>query len=382
MIKNEIFIIFADTDWGYIPVNKHQFALGISKYSKVIFIKKKLEISLRNLTALPNVLRKIICRVNKLNHNLTLYKPIGLPFAWYSVIRRVEKRMLTWDIRRIVGKQRPIVLYYHPLQIEYLKTFNEKISVYHCVDESTYDYHDERLPQNIVDAERILISSTDLAIFVSDPLRQRKKDSLQDSYVVPSGYNEELFSYKEEKKTDVPEELKELKHPIIGITGTLLDQLDLKIVLYLAQKNPAYNFVYLGPTGGDQDDTFYALVGSNNVHFLGYRTPYDVPRYVSKFDVCIMPHKKNVLNFSASPIKVFEYLALGKPVVSTPFPSLTELDHVIHFADGEEDFNNLLKQAIDDDNEYARLKRIEAVKEFTIESRVKQFLSIIETYLS
>lgn len=380
MTKNETFVIFADIDWGYIPLNKHHFAMGLSKYSKVIFIENKLEISFRNLTSLPNILRKAICRLNKINPNLVRYKPVGFPFARYNFIRRAEKRILVFDIRKLLGKERPIVLYYHPLQVEYVKAFNEKISIYHCVDESTYDYYDMRRSQHIADAEQDLISSTDFVIYVSNVLRHRKKDLAQKHYVIPSGYNEELFSYQK-YNTDVPEDLKELRRPIIGSVGTSLDRLDLRLILYLALKNPSYSFVFLGFIWGERDDTFHELAGLKNVYFMGYRTPYDVPRYVSRFDACIIPYKMSMFNTSASPIKAFEYLALGKPVVSTPFPSLAEFDHVILFTEEEKEFDYLLKEALKNDDEDARLKRVEAVRAFTIESRVRRFLSILEEYL-
>ncbi|WP_210517316.1 glycosyltransferase [Hymenobacter terricola] len=125
-----------------------------------------------------------------------------------------------------------------------------------------------------------------------------------------------LALYQAETPHEVPADLAAVPMPRIGYTGFLTTvRLDLGLLLMLARKRPDYHLVLVGPE--DADFRQSALHGLPNVHFLGNKTPAQLPAYVQHFDVCINPQAVNDVTQGNYPLKIDEYLAMGRPVVAT-----------------------------------------------------------------
>ncbi|HSP63712.1 MAG TPA: glycosyltransferase [Pyrinomonadaceae bacterium] len=133
------------------------------------------------------------------------------------------------------------------------------------------------------------------------------------------------------------------QHPIVGYYGAIADWFDLELMIYVARKRPNYTFVLLG---GVFDVDVSELGGLQNVRLLGQQPYVTMPQYLYHFDACLIPFKTNRTTEATDPVKVYEYLSAGKPVVSVALPELESLRDLLYLARDREDFLLQLDQAL------------------------------------
>lgn len=166
---------------------------------------------------------------------------------------------------------------------------------------------------------------------------------------------------------------------IIGYYGALACWMDYELVKYLAINRPEYDIVFLGVK---YDDSFEKskLDKYENIHFLGKRN-YDIlPNYASKFDVCTIPFKVNEITKATSPVKLFEYMALGKPIVTTEMNECKKYKSVA-IAKNKEEYIELIDSAIklQDDLKYKEILKKEAMDN-TWEKKAQIIINLLEKY--
>jgi glycosyltransferase involved in cell wall biosynthesis len=128
--------------------------------------------------------------------------------------------------------------------------------------------------------------------------------------------------------------------------GCIDSRFDAPLYEHLAKKRPEWNFVIVGPLTGKPSATVSRLKEMANVHFLGPRERSDLPAYLKYFDVCTIPYVCNTLSQSIFPLKFFEYLSAGRPVVSTNLPELLPYNRYVHVAQTPDAFENALEQSL------------------------------------
>ena len=139
-----------------------------------------------------------------------------------------------------------------------------------------------------------------------------------------------------EAPSSVPADIAHLPGPVIGYVGNLRGRLDVALIEELARVHPEWSLVLVGSAHGNPE--VLRLQGLRNVHFTGPRTYEEAKRYIRHFDVAIMPHLRNALSDSMNPLKLYVYVALGKPVVSTRVSNIDELRDHVAIADDGPDF--------------------------------------------
>jgi GT2 family glycosyltransferase len=144
-----------------------------------------------------------------------------------------------------------------------------------------------------------------------------------------------------------------VKYPIIGYYGAIADWFDMELMIDVALRRPDYTFVLLG---GLWDADTSGLAALPNVHLLGLQPYETMPQYLYHFDVCIIPFKINPITEATDPVKVYEYLSAGKPVVSVDLPELSPCSQYIYIAKDPDDFVAQLDRAVteEDDDMVAR----------------------------
>jgi glycosyltransferase involved in cell wall biosynthesis len=146
---------------------------------------------------------------------------------------------------------------------------------------------------------------------------------------------------------DVPQDLREIPRPIIGYYGTLTDSNDWKTIDYCAARRPQYSFVLIGK----KEITSTGMEELPNVHFLGPRPYQQIGDYGAAFDVAFMFWIRRDWIKNCSPLKLKEYLALGKPVVSTRIEEVErEYSDIVYSAETPEEFLSALDAAVTEDN--------------------------------
>jgi len=221
-----------------------------------------------------------------------------------------------------------------------------------------------------------LVRKSDAVICNSYDFEKYNKQFNQNSYYIGNGVDLELFDIK--KQYEVPNELKNIPKPIIGYVGALLSlRLDIDLMISSAISNPDKSFVFIGP----EDDEFAKskLHELENVYFLGKRHKNIVPAYVNHFDVCINPQIVNEVTIGNFPLKIVEYLSLGKPVVAIETNTMNELfPEVTYIARNKTEFDELIDQATIEDNDEKREQRVNFTRQFSWKRVANNVLDVIK----
>jgi glycosyltransferase involved in cell wall biosynthesis len=201
--------------------------------------------------------------------------------------------------------------YYTPMALAITDQFNPCIHVYDCMDElSAFKF----APQALKDRENELFTKADLVFTGGYSLYEAKKNRHPDVHAFPSSIDTEHFNKARTYTTD-PEDQATIPHPRIGFFGVIDERMDLTLIENVARRKPDWHLVMIGPVVKiDQS----ALPKLPNIHYLGMKQYRELPSYISGWDVAMMPFAHNESTRYISPTKTPEYLAAGKPVVSTP----------------------------------------------------------------
>ena len=254
---------------------------------------------------------------------------------------------------------------WEPLVLELKKQFDYKV-VYDCVDniEGFPNVNKERKKE-----EETLLKNSDLIITSAKSLYEKIHKSTKNVRFVPNGADFEHFS---KQRTDDP--LKNFQKPIAGYFGAIAEWFDTDLVEFLAKARPDVTFVFIGDTYGSN---LKKILGFDNIHFLGERPYSEIPKYLHRFDVCLIPFKITPLTLDTHPIKIYEYFAVGKPVVATKLPEILSMKDLCYVSNDKKDFLSKLDKAIAENDKELVKKRIKFSSENTWEKRYQSMLSEI-----
>ena len=240
----------------------------------------------------------------------------------YDLKLKFVKRFL-----RRKGMDEPIVWVYHPAFADAVDDIDGKLLVYDCVDEYTAFPNYEDVADWIAEKERRLCEKADLVFTTSQALYDdKKKYNPEQTHLVHNVGDADHFKQALEESTPVAEEVAALDGPVIGFVGAVSDyKLNEDWLLELARAKPDWEIVVIGPVGvSDPSTDVSAMKEAANIHLLGYRDYEDLPTYIKGFDVATIPYRINDYTRSVFPIKFFEFLATGTPVVISALPSLVD----------------------------------------------------------
>ncbi len=195
----------------------------------------------------------------------------------------------------------------------------------------------------ILDMERRLVSECDLLVTTANRLYQRWEPYKRPMVLARNGSDFEFF-----KSRCVPNRIiAGMKHPVIGYYGAIAEWFDVELVASAARQRPQYNFVLVG---GVFEIDVSSLRALPNVQLLGERTYESIPQYLYHFDVCTIPFKISPVTESTDPVKLYEYLSAGKPVVAVGLPELAPYHDLIYVAHDSRDFVTALDRAVKENN--------------------------------
>lgn len=230
--------------------------------------------------------------------------------------------------------QRPILWYYTPMMLPFSRHLDAAAVVYDCMDDlSGFRFAPAELPR----LEQELIERADLVFTGGHSLYEAKKHLHRAIYPFPSSIDYAHFAQARDTKIE-PADQRSLPGPRLGFFGVIDERMDLELVRALAEAHPEWSLVFLGPTVKiDPAD----LPRRPNIYYLGARPYAELPRYLSGWDVALMPFARNEATRFISPTKTPEYLAGGCPVVST---AIRDVEHTygglegVHIAQDSRDF--------------------------------------------
>lgn len=306
--------------------------------------------------------------------NITVYSlPPVLPFFnKFRFLNRVNQRRIAAFVRKKMQKhgfETPLLWVYSPVTVDAVDRIPHSALVYDCVDR--HSAYGGMMDPALVDAEELeLAAKCDQVFATAAALTERLRAANPKTEFIPNGANFDRFvraSYPQ----SVPEELRSIRHPIFGFVGALQPCIEYDFAAYAAKQHPEWSFVWIGAEKPGAE--LASLKALPNCHFLGLKPNEELPKYLAQFDACLNLFAQSALSKDVSPLKFYEYLATGKPIVSTRQPDqILQYAPLIHIAGTREEFEACCVQALNDTDPARREARIEEGRKSSWDARVRQ----------
>jgi len=245
--------------------------------------------------------------------------------------------------------------YYSPMSLDFTRHLEPSVVLYDCMDElSAFLY----APAELKDRERELMERADLVFTGGLSLYEAKRDLHPAVHAFPSSVDVAHFA-RARTTNDEPEDQRAVPARRVGFYGVVDERFDTELLRAVATQRPDWNFIVLGPVVKIDPAT---LPQGANIHYLGQKTYAELPAYVSGWDVAMMPFALNASTKFISPTKTPEYLAAGRPVVSTPIRDVVRSYgecNLVEIAEGADAFALALDAALARREERGWLERVD-----------------------
>ena len=391
MLAGHNIIYFGPGKWDGMWRNRHQLMSRFALQNRVIYVepiftihklRKQLRQGCRGVSEIWHDARHT--GVTRAAENLYIYhSPTYIPISG-----RFPLDKITWWVWNLLFKQtmkrlgfiRPIIWLSQPNMSCFIGNFNEKLIIYHVVDEYlSYGEMDVETRAKLEKLEQQVLEKADLVIVVSEKLHATKSVFNKHTYLVPNGVDYASYSKALTDDTPMPSDISQLPKPVIGYSGLISRRLDLGLIGYIAKSHTEWSLVLIGEVNdGGCESELNRLREMKNVYFLGIKEITQVPHYVRVFDVCIVPYKLNEQTQNLSPLKLYDFMAMGKEIVTTDFPIAREFKDILHIAESNDSFVNCIKEALAENDEALFTKRRQIAAQNTWEERVGKLSEIIK----
>ena len=329
MLKGETIIYFGPEPWAGLWRNRHQLMSRFAKHNKVYYVEPPANI--RDCLR-PGRRNKLFTRDT--SGVTVIHGPRWLPITGRAPFKQFSIRAFLFAVSLVSGStfgRRPIIWYAKPRMVDYVGMSKAKQTIYHVVDEYSGYGHPSKTDTSAPDPDELrMLRSVDTVIVVTASLFESKSQYNPNTYIVANAVNFEAYS---DDALSTPDDMINIKGPVVGYSGLVAARLDLTMLQIAASARPEWNFVFVGTINDAFCETeLNQLRELSNVHMLGTKYVDEVPRYVRQFDVCIIPYVLNLRAQHASPLKLYEYAAASKPIVSTNFAAASSFDGHVRFA--------------------------------------------------
>lgn len=394
-MENRDIICFGLQPWDLeIAFTLKYTAIEMAKKNRVLFLNPPLHRG--DLIKKPDhprvVNRKAVLKgeepdLFQYNDNLWVFTPktiiesinwIPIPFIHDALNKINDKRFAKEAMRAInqLGFKDYILFDDNSMLIGYYfkELLKPKFSVYLLRDAVTLVSYHARHGSRL---EPKLISKMDLMVANSDYFANYGKQYNKHAYMIGQGCD--LSLYNDTKgKIPVPEDLLAIKQkPIIGYVGALTTiRLDIEVLVHIAKQRPGWSLMLVGP----EDEVFQnsELHKLDNVYFLGRKEPHELPGYIKGFDVALNPQIINPITDVNYPLKIDEYLALGKATVATKTTFMDYFKEYVYLPFTKEEFVHAIEKALKEDTPEKQKKRIEYASTHTWENFVAKIYDYLE----
>jgi teichuronic acid biosynthesis glycosyltransferase TuaH len=329
----------------------------------------------------------IFTNIERDNPNWIAVTPgLTLPINWlpkgivYEFLSRLNNRIFFRALRKTIA-------HYNVKNFIYWNSYNPFFSYYlpHDIkpDLVIYQSRDNIAESNYVKKhgpalERKAAGFADLRIATSMDLTSRLSTPGKEFIFFPNAANTDIFKKAQSRSIPVPPEIKGITKPIIGYIGNICLRQDYDLLYKIAQTFHDQVLLMVGPRN-DRNYNKYDFSQFKNVIFTGPKKLEELPAYLAHMDVTILPFLVNDLTRSIYPLKLNEYLAAGKPVVSTNFsPDVQSFSEVVYISSSHEEFLDNIRRGLTMDTEDKRQRRIQSVERNSWEGRVKEFWELVE----
>ncbi|KPJ66650.1 MAG: hypothetical protein AMJ43_07415 [Coxiella sp. DG_40] len=377
MLENHTIVCFGPSDWwGMNPSCTTHIMKRMALKNKVLYINPFSSDLLGAVRKginkrIPRKLKSMAKFLRQPQRNLYVFSPIFLPFHGKPTTDMINNTLLRIQIKsvyRCIGLSKPILWVENLRAADLLDCVDPVIIVYYVSDLFTQCRYVAN-KEILYEQEEFILKASDLVICVSEELYAQKALQHNNTHYLPHGVDFELFQEAAHKSSHL-EHFANIPKPTAGYFGTLTGSNDVDLFLWCAQNLPHISFVFAGQiTGGDYSE----LAKLPNVYILGKVAYMRIPQLCASFDVCLLPWKMTEWIRCCNPLKMMEYMASGKPIVSVPIKEVVDnYSHVVSVAHNKEEFCNAIVYELRNDTPERSNRRVEIARQHSWNNHVKQ----------
>lgn len=274
--------------------------------------------------------------------------------------RREPNLSICHDLEALIAKNpwADVVWVVDPQYASWKGKFREKLFVYDCVDDFPF----------LVMHHHRMLKEADLIFTTAKGLYQSIFRYRKEVHLVPNGCDFEFFSQFNHRSPKP-----RVDHPaVIGYIGAIAPWVDLELIAAVAETYAQCEIRLVGASlGGSQ------VPKMENITYLGHQLYETLPEQLFQMDVVLIPFKRNTITRATNPIKLYEYLSQGKPIVSISLPELIPFKDCLYLAKTSQEFIDLIQEALEENNPYLRQLRIDVARNHSWMSRAEEIHYIL-----
>ena len=371
--------------WESLIQREQHLIAGLSRTYRVLFVDPPLSY----LTVFGGKVqgRKLAfkSKVRWVNDRLIVYSPPAFPpFSQYSRwVNSFHCRLLIALTQRLLERlsfKKFILGIARPFLSGVVEGLGAELSYYDCADDYLEFPALRARKKMLRRSEEELLKSVDLVFCSSRGLVESKSPSNGNCFLIPNGVDLASFRDLPNLKGEIPSGMEEIKKPILGYIGTIGEWFDFEVLLGVASARPDWSIVLVGPSTVKRISSIFGDL--RNVYWMGEKDYDELYKYLGVFDVCLIPFQVNEFTQKIYPTKIHQYLAAGKPVVSSPLPELLPFAPPVEFYSTSEEMEVKIEKSLREDSENKVRERRRIAGENTWDQRVESMIRIFHQFLS
>jgi hypothetical protein len=341
-------ILFFGNDWAAENrTSSHHIARWLAKRHRVYYLEcpglRAPKSSGRDLKKIVRKVARFVRGPRNTPEGLKVWTVLQLPLHRFRLVRWLNRQLLLGAVRwlKISHRiRRPVLWFMLPHLAPLVGRLGEQLSVYYCTDDYSAMPNVNEGAVQAMDQE--MARKASLVFVTSETLLEPKRQLNSNVHVSPHGADLDHFARAWDGRAVPPPEVRDLPRPIVGFFGLIEKWIDLDLVDYLAQQRPGWSFVLVGRIAVPHGEA----PQRPNIHYLGAQ-PYDrLPDFGGQFDAAIIPYRLTRQVMHANPLKLREYLAMGRAIVSVSTPEIDKYADVVRIARTPEEFLQQLDAAL------------------------------------
>lgn len=319
--------------------------------------------------------------IEKVGNNFYLYRPITavsyiVPamFSYLEALNVFPTVTIIKNLIRKLGMRNIILIIDHPVLYWAIGRFGERVVCYDVFDEyAKLPMVPSIINKRLQTIENNILKKADIVFTTSRNLMKSKSLLNPNTHFIANGADVEFFMTSLSPSTQVPSDLLKIRRPRIGCIGHFNELYDMELINFLAKSHPEWSIVLIGSVNGSfafkRSEAFIESQSLSNIHYLGSKDYETLPAYQKGLDVCLIPYRINDYTTNIYPNKLHQYLAGGKPVISTDLPEIRPFKDVVAIGHSHNEFLKLVENALNDNSSPKIEHGIEVAKENSVEGR-------------
>lgn len=336
-------VCFSHLRWGFVFQRPNHLLSRFSKHQRVFFIEEPIFYDENDKLHIENF-----------NENLYVVTPYIRRGLKEEEVHKRQKKFLS-NLITNMQVNRYFTWYYTPMALPFTDHLSPELVIYDCMDElSAFKF----APPELTAREKELFKKADLVFTGGHSIYESKKSEHHNIFPFPSSIDKHHFGVARTHKND-PFDQAHIPHPRFGYFGVVDERFDIELLDTVAKAKPDWHFIILGPVVKIDEAS---LPKHSNIHYLGGKKYEELPAYISGWDIATIPFAMNESTKFISPTKTPEYLAAGKPVLSTPIKDVVSPygeNRLVHIVRNGEEFIRAAEKELKKKRKAAWLKKVD-----------------------